>query len=102
MASANDRQVGGGHYKKNAIVCPHCGEQLQHWDIYKFFPYLIGTITKYLWRWQDKNGLQDLEKAGHYLAKQIEVVSTPQGRKGKSAGASGRKSQTKANTDFGP
>ena len=102
MVTANDRQVGGDHYKKNAVVCPHCGGVLQHWDVYKFFPYLIGTITKYLWRWQDKNGLQDLEKAGHYLAKQIEVVSTPQGHRGKSTAAFRRTDRPMVHEDFGP
>jgi hypothetical protein len=70
---ANNRQVGGQHYKLNAVKCPHCGGELQHWDIYRFFPYLVGTITKYLWRWRDKNGVQDLDKARHYLDKLIET-----------------------------
>ena len=29
--------------------------------------YLYGNIVKYLWRWQDKNGLEDLRKAAKYL-----------------------------------
>lgn len=66
--SANDRQVGGEHYKK------HGG--LQHWDVVQHFDldYFQGQITKYVMRWHDKGGLQDLEKAAHFLDKYIEVV----------------------------
>lgn len=62
---ANERQVGGEHYKKKAI---------QHWDYAASnnFDYFQGQITKYVSRWKDKNGLQDLEKAMHFLEKYIE------------------------------
>jgi hypothetical protein len=33
----------------------------------------VGCITKYVERYQDKNGLQDLEKAQHFLQKLIEL-----------------------------
>lgn len=64
---ANDRQVGGGHYKKG-------GEE--HWDRawrlkYDPFQYII---TKWLERWREKGGITDLEKAAHALEKYIEVV----------------------------
>ena len=29
--------------------------------------YLYGKVLKYMWRWLDKNGLEDLRKAAHYL-----------------------------------
>jgi Protein of unknwon function (DUF3310) len=78
MASVNAGQVGGTHYKKKVVVCFHCKTELQHWDIYKSFSYLEGTITKYLWRWVNKGGVEDLLKARHYLDKLIEVAqSTP-------------------------
>jgi hypothetical protein len=65
--SANDRQVGGSHYKKG-------GEE--HWDRayrldYDIFQYII---TKWIERWRDKGGIQDLEKARHALEKYIEVA----------------------------
>lgn len=64
--TANDRQVGGDHYKTDG---------LQHWDIVHMFKldYFQGQITKYLFRWRKKNGLEDLEKARHYLDKYIEL-----------------------------
>ena len=71
--SANDRQVGGDHYKKG-------GEE--HWDRawrmqYDPFQYII---TKWVERWKDKGGVQDLEKAKHAIQKYIEVVTTPAAR----------------------
>lgn len=64
--AANDRQVGGEHYKKG-------GEE--HWDRawrlnYDPFQYII---TKWVERWKDKGGLEDLKKAQHALEKYIEV-----------------------------
>jgi len=67
--SANDRQVGGSHYG---------GGAQQHWDIVHQhgLDYFQGQITKYVMRWRKKNGLQDLEKAQHFLEKYIELVKS--------------------------
>lgn len=66
---ANTAQVGGTHYKA------HGREDLQHWDIVHIFAldYFVGNISKYLFRWREKGGLQDLLKARHYLDKYIEL-----------------------------
>jgi hypothetical protein len=60
-------QVGGTHYKS----------AVQHWDLVAMLSvgYFEGCITKYVTRYKKKNGLQDLEKAQHFLAKLIEVAS---------------------------
>jgi hypothetical protein len=68
MGKANERQVGGSHYKKAG------GEE--HWDRawrlqYDPFQYII---TKWVERWRDKGGIEDLEKAKHAIEKYIEVV----------------------------
>lgn len=65
--TANDHQVGGSHYKTEGLP--------EHWDLVNLFgwDYFQGQITKYLMRWRKKNGLEDLEKARHYLDKYIEV-----------------------------
>lgn len=67
--SANERQVGGSHYKTD-------GEGEEHWDrvIRLKLNYLEGNITKYIERARKKNGLQDILKAKHYLEKLIEEV----------------------------
>lgn len=62
MADPNARQVGGEHYQKMIY---------QHWDWVcdVGLPYLLGCATKYICRWRQKGGAQDLEKAVHYLEK---------------------------------
>jgi hypothetical protein len=64
--SANDRQEGGEHYRKLKI---------QTWDYIAAngIGYFEGNIIKYVSRWKDKGGLEDLRKAKHYLDKLIEV-----------------------------
>ncbi len=66
MVDANDIQIGGNHYKKS----------YQTWDfvVDTGMHYLLGTAVKYVSRWRVKGGLQDLEKAGHYIQKMIECV----------------------------
>ena len=65
---ANQYQVAGSHYQKYG--------KLQHWDIVAYFnlDYFQGCISKYLFRYKDKGGIQDLEKAKHYLEKYIELL----------------------------
>lgn len=68
--SANDGQVGGTHYRDVAKG----GEQ--HWDMmWRLFreAWFIGCITKYLFRYRKKNGLEDLRKGLHYYQKLIEL-----------------------------
>jgi hypothetical protein len=67
-------QIGGDHYASKAV---------QPWDAMEawmsreaFIGYLWGNVIKYMARWKDKGGLQDLDKAAHYLAKMREVVAT--------------------------
>lgn len=62
--SVNNRQVGGKHYFK----------EYQHWNmvIDTNMPYVPGCATKYVARWKDKNGTEDLLKSIHYLEKAIE------------------------------
>lgn len=65
-AKANDIQIGGTHYK---------GQPIQPWDYIAAnnIPFLEGNAIKYLSRWRDKNGLEDVKKALHYVQKLIEV-----------------------------
>ena len=66
MSKANDRQVGGNHYVGS----------IQHWDVVvaNDLDYFQAQITKYVIRWKNKNGLQDLKKAQHFLEKYIELA----------------------------
>ena len=67
MTKANEVQVAGDHYKKQAI---------QTWDyiIANEIGYMEGNVIKYVSRWKDKGGVDDLKKAQHYLTKLIEVT----------------------------
>jgi hypothetical protein len=69
VKTANAKQVGGAHYQKS----------IQPWDyiIANKLGYLEGNIIKYVSRWKDKGGVQDLKKAQHYLEKLIEVSGKP-------------------------
>jgi Protein of unknwon function (DUF3310) len=64
--SANSRQEGGTHYKSLKI---------QPWDYIASneIGYFEGTAIKYLTRWKDKGGIQDLRKAAHFIQKLIEI-----------------------------
>lgn len=62
MSRANERQVGGEHYK---------GVDYEHWDWICDIRlhYLLACASKYVTRSRNKNGRQDLEKAVHYIEK---------------------------------
>lgn len=59
-------QVGGDHYRQRSI---------QPWDIWQEYGMnaFEGAVLKYLLRWRDKNGVEDLKKARHTLDKLIEL-----------------------------
>ena len=40
----------------------------------QFLGYLAGNNQKYIFRWQQKNGLEDLRKANWYLARLIQEI----------------------------
>ena len=67
----NNTQVGGSHYKD---------AKYQHWDfaIDNRLGYIEGQITKYVTRWRKKNGIEDLEKAIHFLDKLQEALVSGQ------------------------
>ncbi len=71
--SANDEQIGGRHY---------IDKPFQPWDfiVGNKMGFLEGNIIKYVSRYKEKNGLEDLIKASHYLDKLIEVTRNEQKR----------------------
>ena len=64
--SAKDTQVGGSHYTKMAIQ----PVEFIHKNGINFCE---GSAIKYLCRWRDKGGIQDLEKAKHFIDLLIEI-----------------------------
>ena len=71
--TANEEQIGGRHYIDKAI---------QPWDfiVGNNMGYLEGNVIKYVSRYKEKNGIEDLIKASHYLDKLIEVTRNEQKR----------------------
>ena len=68
---ANETQVGGEHYKTNNI---------QPWDAIHAWGlgFFSGNVVKYVARHREKNGVEDLKKARHYLDKLIELMEVKQ------------------------
>ena len=58
--SALDVQIGGSHYAAKSIQ----PVQYIHANDIGFFE---GNVIKYVTRWKDKGGLEDLRKAKHYI-----------------------------------
>lgn len=76
LGRANDTQEGGRHYKMPGYE--------EHWDRawrldYDCFQYII---TKWVERWKDKGGIEDLKKAQHSITKYIEVVEAKEASPG--------------------
>lgn len=65
VVKALDVQVGGKHYKNMAI-------QPIEYIFANGLGFCEGNILKYLSRWRDKGGVEDLRKARHYLDLLIE------------------------------
>ena len=58
--TASEKQVGGDHYKDLKI-------QPAEFCYINNIPYLEATAIKYLCRWRKKGGIQDLDKAIHFI-----------------------------------
>jgi len=67
--SAMNTQVGGSHYTKMKI------QPYEYCHANKL-GYVEGTALKYLSRWRDKGGIEDLEKAKHAIEWLIEYEET--------------------------
>ncbi len=65
-ASALDVQVGGGHYKSKGI-------QPVQYCMANDIGFMEGSVIKYVTRWKDKGGVEDLKKARHFLDMLIEA-----------------------------
>lgn len=71
---ASDRQEGGSHYKTFAI-------QPVEFIHKNGIPFIEGNIIKYILRHKQKNGLEDLNKAKHYIDLLIEQEYQPENSK---------------------
>jgi len=65
----NTVQVGGAHYRN---LNPQPWDVIAAWNL----GYFDGNVVKYIARFRNKGGVEDLEKAKHYLNKLIEGSKT--------------------------
>ena len=65
------------HKKENGGVThpDHYNQGIEMWDYASShnLNFFEGNVIKYITRWKDKNGLEDLHKAKQYLDKFIEI-----------------------------
>ena len=62
----NETQVGGSHYKSKGIQpCDYIAANN--------LGYFEGNAVKYVSRWREKGGVEDLRKAIHYIEKLISI-----------------------------
>ena len=67
--SALKVQIAGNHYKGKRI-------QPVEYIHANNLPFIEGNVVKYITRWRDKNGIEDLKKVIHYVELLIELEST--------------------------
>lgn len=60
-------KINPQHYQSGNLQCIEIIEAMGHLD-----SFCIGNVIKYVYRYKNKNGLEDLRKAQWYLNKLIE------------------------------
>jgi hypothetical protein len=66
MMSSFDEQIGGDHYQTYTV-------QPVEFLYKNNVPFIEGNIIKYVLRHKNKNGVEDLKKARHYVDMLIEL-----------------------------
>jgi len=57
---ASEKQIGGNHYKDRVI-------QPIDYIVKNNLDFLEGNVVKYITRWREKGGIEDLKKARQYI-----------------------------------
>jgi len=65
--NASDTQVGGDHYTQGSI-------QPLEYTLANNLGFCEGNVIKYITRYKHKNGIEDLEKAKHYIELLIDDI----------------------------
>ena len=63
------KHKGGAHYAKNAI------QPIEYIEA-NGLGFHAGNVVKYVTRWEDKGGVEDLRKARWYLDRMIELLES--------------------------
>jgi hypothetical protein len=67
IINASERQEGGTHYNKYSIQ-PYAFTRSNNLSFFQ------GNVIKYVVRYKDKNGIEDLKKIIHYCELEIEEM----------------------------
>ena len=67
ILKATDKQIGGNHYTGFKI-------QPIEFIVKNKLSFIQGCIIKYICRFENKNGIEDLEKIKHYCDLQIQLL----------------------------
>ncbi len=76
-------KIADGEIKYDSVECPeHYVGKYECWDVMQanfteamMKGFAMGNVFKYIWRFREKNGVEDLKKARWYLDKAIELYS---------------------------
>ena len=70
--------INPSHYKQVEVECI---QAIKSATINKqgLEAFCVGNVIKYLWRYENKGGLQDIEKAKWYLDRLIEIKENTKG-----------------------
>ena len=74
-----DDPINPNHYRNSDASCPKCDNPIECIDVTRHMPFNLGNAVKYLWRFRDKGGLEDLKKARWYLEDHIKVMEARKG-----------------------
>jgi hypothetical protein len=75
MTAADDLVNSPSHYASGGLECITAMEASMSPE--EFQGYLRGNIFKYCWRFRNKNGVQDLQKARWYIDMLIKHYEPP-------------------------
>jgi hypothetical protein len=66
----NDNVNHPVHYNSENMKC-ECGKQIECIDVTRHKNFNTGNAIKYLWRYEFKNGIEDLQKCIWYIKDEI-------------------------------
>ena len=65
------------HYTSSDACCSGCGHPIECIDVTRHMRFAAGNAMKYIWRYQDKNGAEDIRKAIWYLNDLLTTLEKP-------------------------
>lgn len=73
IVEVNDNRIKPSHYRRNGLECFDVIRAAVH-KLDPMEAFMIGNVVKYIWRWKEKNGVEDLKKAREYLDRMIKEL----------------------------